>query len=48
MELMHAISVSDGDIVDASEHAFVHVYIVGLGLPSVSCFSLNVPTINVC
>lgn len=30
MELMHAISLGDGDIVDASEHAFVHVYIVGL------------------
>ena len=47
MELMDAISVSDGDIVGASEHAFVHVYIVGLGLPLVSCFSLNVPTMSV-
>ena len=44
---MHAISLGDGDFVDASEHTFVHVYIVGLGLPLVSCFSLNAPTMSV-
>lgn len=47
MELMHAISLGDGDFVDASEHAFVHVYIIALGLPLVSCFSLNVLTMSV-